>query len=174
MSAKWPRYEEGLTDEGAIAEIDWVVRMVTEIRVVRTEMNIPPSAQVPAELHDASEATRRRLAHYRDLIVRLARLSGIEAIDGSVAKGAAQIVVDEATVALPLAGVIDIAQERTRLTKELEKARSEAAKLEKKLANEQFLAKAPAEVVEEQRQRLAETTQARDKLAAALERLAGL
>lgn len=174
MSAAWPGYDDGLIDETAIAEIDWVIRLVSEIRAVRTEMNVPPSAQIPAELHDAGQMTRRHLADYRELVLRLARLSGIEAIDGPVAKGAAQIVVDEATVALPLAGVIDIGQERGRLSKELEKAKGEVTKLEKKLGNEQFVAKAPPEVVEEQRQRLTEATLARNKLAGALERLAGL
>jgi valyl-tRNA synthetase len=174
MLADWPSYDQALVDAAAIAEIGWVIRVVSEIRALRTEMNIAPGAQIPAELHDAGETTRRRLDAYRDLVVRLARLARIEIVDGPVAKGAAQIVVDEATVALPLAGVIDIAQERARLTKELDKAKAEAAKIEKKLGNEQFVAKAPPEVVEEQRQRLAEAAQASDKLAKALERLAGL
>lgn len=75
---------------------------------------------------------------------------------------------------MPLAGVIDVAQEEARLSKELDKATSEVTKIEKKLGNAQFIAKAPPEVVEEQRQRLADATQARDKLAGALERLAAL
>jgi len=174
MSADWPSYDDALIDEAAIGEIDWVVRLVSEIRAVRTEMNVPPSAQIPAELHDAGDVSRRRLDDYRDLVLRLARLSGIAPVDGPVAKGAAQIVIDEATVALPLAGIIDIAQERGRLAKELDKAKGEVSKLEKKLGNEQFVAKAPPEVVAEQRQRLADAALARDKLAGALERLAGL
>jgi valyl-tRNA synthetase len=174
MLADWPSYDGQIVDADAVAEIGWVVRVVSEIRALRTEMNVPPGTQIPAALHDAGETTRRRLAAYRDLVVRLARLSGIDAVDGAVAKGAAQIVVDETTVALPLAGVIDIGQERARLAKELEKTKAEAMKLEKKLGNEQFVAKAPPEVVEEQRQRLAEATQARDKLLKALDRLAGL
>jgi valyl-tRNA synthetase len=174
MLSDWPTFYEGLVDEKAIAEIDWIVRLVSAIRAVRTEMNVPPGAQIPATLHDAGDTTRRRLDAYRDLVLRLARLSSVEAIDGTVAKGAAQIVVDETTVALPLAGVIDVAQERSRLAKELDKAKGEIVKLEKKLGNEQFMAKAPPEVVEEQRQRLADATQARDKLAGAMERLAGL
>ncbi len=174
MSADWPSYDDALIDEAAIGEIDWVVRLVSEIRAVRTEMNVPPSAQIPAELHDAGDVSRRRLDDYRDLVLRLARLFRIEPVDGPVAKGAAQIVIDEATVALPLAGIIDIAQERGRLAKELDKAKGEVSKLEKKLGNEQFVAKAPPEVVAEQRQRLADAALARDKLAGALERLAGL
>src|SRR3546814_2350732 len=88
-------------------------------------MNVPPGAQIPATLHEAGEATRRRLGAYRDLVLRLARLSSVEVVDGPVAKGAAQIMLDETTVALPLAGVIDIAQERARLAKELDKRSEE-------------------------------------------------
>jgi valyl-tRNA synthetase len=84
-----------------------------------------------------------------------------------------QIVLDEATVLLPLAEVIDLDQERARLQREKEKAEGEIAKIDKKLANQQFLAKAPPEVIETQHERRAETTQLHDKLAAALERLAG-
>src|SRR5690606_22875207 len=103
MLSDWPSYPEAIVDEAAIAEIGWVIRLVSEIRTVRTEMNVPPAAQIPATLHDAGATTRARLEAYRDLIARLARLSSIAAVDGPVPKGAAQIVVDEATIALPLA-----------------------------------------------------------------------
>ena len=85
-----------------------------------------------------------------------------------------QIVLDEATVALPIADVIDIGQEKQRLQKEIAKAESEIQKLQKKLSNEQFLAKAPEEVVEEQRERLAEEESARAKLGDALKRLSAV
>src|SRR3546814_8385644 len=100
MLSDWPSFDDGLVDETAIAEIGWVVRLVSDIRTVRTEMNVPPGAQIPATLHEAGEATRRRLSAYRDLVLRLARLSSVEVVDGPVAKGAAQIMLDETTVAL--------------------------------------------------------------------------
>ncbi len=174
MLSDWPSFDDDLVDETAMAEIGWVIRLVSGIRTVRTEMNVPPGAQIPATLHEAGAATIRRLDAYRDLVLRLARLSGVDVVDGPVARGAAQIVLDETTVALPLAGVIDIAQERARLAKELAKAKSEIDKLEKKLGNAQFIAKAPPEVVEEQRQRLSDASQSREKLAGALARLAEL
>src|SRR3546814_1505165 len=98
-------------------------------------MNVPPSAQIPLILTGAGAETAARLQRYRDLILRLARLS--DARSGSeVSAGAVQGVLDEATLVLPIADVIDVAQERARLTKEIAKAEGEIAKIDKKLANE--------------------------------------
>src|SRR3546814_12950 len=94
------------------------------------------------------------------------------AFDRPVPKGSVQDVLDECSLVLPLAEVIDLAQERQRLQKELDKLKGEVVKLDKKLSNEQFLAKAPEDVVEEQRERLADSQQAVAKLQSALERLA--
>ena len=107
------------------------------------------------------------------LIRRLARLKDIT-VGGAIPKGAVQLVQDEATVALPIAGVIDIAQETQRLKKEIARAEGEILKLQKKLSNEQFLQKAPEAVVEEQRERLAEEESARAKLGDALKRLSAV
>src|SRR5581483_7549173 len=137
-------------------------------------MNVPPGAQVTLQVKDASDETRERIAQYGDLVRRLARAEQLDLIAADGPKGAAQIVLDEATVFLPLAGIIDIAKERTRLTKDLDKSKSEAEKIEKKLGNPQFIAKADPEVIEEQRAKLAEVGQTRAKLTQALERLAGI
>ncbi len=98
------------------------------------------------------------------------RLARVEAINLAHAplKGAAQILVGEATVSMPLAGIIDMDAERARLAKERDKAVKEIARIEGKLGNQQFMAKAPEEVVAEQRERLAEATQLRDRIDAAL------
>jgi valyl-tRNA synthetase len=109
-----------------------------------------------------------------DLVTGLARLSSAEVIDGEIPKGALQDVVDEATIALPIADVIDVAQEKARLAKEIARLDGEIAKFEKKLSNESFLGKAPPEVVEEQKERCAEAVTAREKLTAAHKRLAAL
>ncbi|MEA2782419.1 MAG: valyl-tRNA synthetase [Rhodospirillaceae bacterium] len=172
IAARWPSYSADLIDRDATEEIDWVIRLTSEIRAVRSEMNVPPGAQIPAVLRDAGPVTRARLAAYGDLVQRLARLSEIRG-DGE-ARGAVQIVVDEATVMLPLAGIIDIDRERARLKKEIDRVVGEAGKIEKKLGNAAFVAKAPPAVVEDQRERLAEATAARSKLASALERLEAL
>jgi len=173
VTAEWPNYDDALIDRNAAAEIDWVIRLVSEVRATRAEMNVPVAAQIPLLVKDAGAATRARLDAHRDIVGRLARLSESRIHDGEVPKGAVQIVLDEATVILPLAAVIDIGQERARLAREIDKVAGEIAKFDKKLVNENFLAKAPPEVVEEQRARRAESEALRDKLTAALGRLAG-
>jgi valyl-tRNA synthetase len=172
IAARWPIYSSAMVDNIATADLDWVIRLVSEIRAVRSEMSVPPAALLPAVVREASRATKERLEAYGDFIRRLARLSDLSL--GTRANGAVQIVVEEATVMLALAGHIDVERERARLSKEMNRMIGEARRLEQKLANVEFIAKAPPEVVEDQRERLAEATAARAKLASALERLASL
>ncbi len=177
ITSAWPSYGDDLLDADAAAGIDWVIRLISEVRAVRAEMNVPGGAEIPLLMRDANGTNQARLERHRDLIARLARLSSLEAQGGEVPPwapgGAVQIVLDEATVILPLADVIDVSKELARLKREVEKAEGEIVKLDKKLGNRQFLAKAPPDVVEEQKERRVETAQLRDKLAAALERLGG-
>ena len=152
--------------------MDWVVRLVTAVRAVRAEMNVPAGARIALGLRGAGPETAARLGRHREVIARLARLSEAAAADGEVPAGSVQMMLDEATVVLPLAGVIEFDKERARLDRELGKVGKERAKLESKLENEQFLARAPAHVVEEQRGRLDEACTAEARLKAALERIA--
>ena len=165
--------DSGLIDRAAEAEIDWLIRLISEIRAVRSEMNVPPGAKIELLVKDAGETTRARLEHHQGLISRLARISTISALDGDVPQGAVQTVIDEATVVLPLGDVIDIDQEQARLQREIAKLDGEIAKTQKKLSNSQFLSKAPAEVVAQQEERLSEGQSTRDRLSAALGRLGG-
>ena len=174
ITARWPDYADSLIDPTIDADLDWVIRLVTSVRAMRAEMNIPPGPMLTLLLRDAGAATRARLEKFGDLVRRLARADKIEVTDAEPPKGAAQIVLDEATIFVPLTGVIDIAQERARLSKELGKAKGEAEKIEKKLGNEQFLAKANPEVVAEQRQKLDDFNLAVTKLTQALDRLTGV
>jgi valyl-tRNA synthetase len=173
ITAAWPEYGDDLIDPRAGEEMDWVIQLISEIRGVRGDLHVPPGARMPLLVKDAGETIATRLNTYGDIILRMARLASIELTDASASNGAVPIFMDDTTAALPLGQVIDLAQERSRLERELEKAEGEIAKFDKKLANQQFLTKAPAEVVGEQRERRAETAQLRDKLAAALDRLAG-
>ncbi len=166
----WPNAAELPIDKAAATEMEWVIKLVTEIRSVRAEMNVPVAAKMNAVLVGAHSETQHRLATHADLVTRLARLESID-LASEIPDGAVQLVIDEATVALPLAGVIDIAAEQARLEKEIQKADSEIAKIDKKLANDSFVSKAPAHVIDEQRTRRADHAQAKEKLAAALERL---
>ena len=131
---------------------------------------MPPAAQIPMLLTGANETSTAWLDRHGALIRRLARLSSAATGD-TVPEGAVQLVHGEATAALPLADVIDIDQEKVRLKTAIAKSDGEIGKLEKKLDNQQFLAKAPEQVVEEQRERLTASQTTRAKLADALERL---
>ena len=173
MLESWPALGDELRAPDAEDEMAWVVRMVSEIRTVRSEMNVPPSAELPLTLTGASDSTITRLETHKNLLARLARLGEIS-ISDTVPGGAVQVIVDEATAALPIGDVIDVAQEVARLQKEIGKVDGEIAKIEKKLTNESFIAKAPATVVEEQRSRADDYRQSRTKLSEALDRLATL
>ncbi len=154
--------------------MDWVVRLISEIRAVRAELNVPPKARIPLLVKDAGEITRARLDTHQELVVRLARIADIEFTDGAGPEGAVQAVVDEATLFLPLGGVIDVDQETARLAREIDKVEGEIGRIDKKLANRNFVAKAPPEVVEENREKRAEYQQTRTTLTEALQRIAAL
>ena len=172
IAAPWPQPADGIGDAEAAREMDWVVRLVTAVRAVRAEMNVPAAARIALGLRGAAPETAERLSRHREVIARLARLSEVEAMEGEVPAGSVQMMLDEATIVLPLAGVIAFDKERARLDKELGKVGKEVAALERKLENEQFLARAPAHIVEEQRGRLDEARTAEARLQAALERIA--
>ncbi len=172
IESPWPRFD-GPADADADADMDWVARAITQIRSVRAEMNVPPKAEIPLVIRGGDDQARRRVDAHGALVTRLARLSGIGFSDGDVPPGSVQMVLDEATLVLPLAEIIDIGAEKARLEREIAGLDGEIGKFDKKLANEGFLAKAPAEVVEEQKERRAEAALNRDKIAEALERLSG-
>ena len=172
ITTPWPVYDPALIDAAANAEMDWVVRLISQIRAVRSEMNVPPAAKVPMLLKDAGEAARVALETHKDLILRLARLSDAGLLTGVVPKGAVQDVLDEATLILPIAEVIDLDAEKARLEKEIAKQDAEIDRFEKKLGNAKFVANAPAEVVEGEREKLGEAQATRGRLEEALKRLA--
>jgi valyl-tRNA synthetase len=170
-TSDWPAFDAGLADDGAKAEIDWLIRFISAIRSTRSDINVPASAIIPLILKDAGVDTLRRTAAYRGLIERMARVDASEPVREPPAGGAARIALDEMTIVLPLAGTIDIAVERARLEKEQKRIAGEIEKIDKKLGNEQFLTRAPEEVVTELRERRADYGVAAEKLRGALEML---
>jgi valyl-tRNA synthetase len=148
-------------------EIGWLVKLVSEVRSVRSEMNVPAGAKVPLVLIGGGAAARARAERHEATIKRLARIEAMTFADAAP-KGSAQIVIGETTAALPLAGIIDMAAERQRLSREIEKSRAEIRKVDAKFANESFMAKAPPEIVEENHQRKADFEATVKKLEAAL------
>ncbi len=146
----WPQPSN--EDASAAAEINWLVGLISEVRSVRSEMNVPAGAMVPLSVSGAHADTLDRLRTHDVVIKRLARCDAITHADMPLAS-AVQVLVGEATLSLPLAGVIDLKAERARLEREADRIRKEIAKIDAKLGNEQFMAKAKEEVIEEQRDR---------------------
>ncbi|HVV42224.1 MAG TPA: valine--tRNA ligase [Nitrobacter sp.] len=146
------RSKPDFRDDAAEAEIGWVVDLVTAIRSVRAEMNIPPATLTPLVLAGASADTRARAARWSDVVKRMSRLSDISFADRAP-EGAVQLLVRGEVAALPLKGVIDLAAERARLDKEIAKADADIERVDAKLANEKFVANAPEEIVEEEKEK---------------------
>jgi valyl-tRNA synthetase len=165
----WPALE-GLTDDKAEAEIGWVIDLITAIRSIRAEMNL--NAVIPVVLAGASAQTQALAQRWAEVIKRLARVSEISAAPTAPA-GSVQLVVRGEVAALPLKGVIDLAAERARLAKEMQKADADIARVDAKLNNPNFMARAPEEVVDEEKEKREEAVGRKAKIAEALERLKG-
>jgi valyl-tRNA synthetase len=140
------------SDPAAEAEIGWVVDLVTAIRSVRAEMNITPATLTPLVLANASAETKGRAERWNDVVKRMARLADISFAD-TAPEGAVQLLVRGEVAALPLKGVIDLSAEQARLEKELAKAEADIKRVDAKLSNEKFVANAPEEIVEEEREK---------------------
>jgi valyl-tRNA synthetase len=166
--ATWPSPD--FEDVEAADDINWLIDLVTGIRSVRSEMNVPPAAIAPLVVIGANATTRERLVRHDAAIKRLSRIGEISHGD-TAPKGSAQIVLAEATACLPLGSLIDLTAEAARLQKELAKVTEEIARLHKKLSNEKFVANAPEEVVEAEREKLVEYNEQQAKLSAALTRV---
>ena len=173
MTARWPDLGEALIDRAAEAEIGLIIAAVSEGRSVRAELNVPPGARPDLLIIEASPEQRDVLARSAPVICQTLRVASVQAVDRAP-DGAIPFVVDGATLALPVAAFIDLAAERARLTKEIATLASDVERTAKKLDNADFVARAPEEVVEENRERMAEAQAAKGKLEAALQRLAGV
>ncbi len=167
--SKWPSLA-GLIDDKAEVEIGWVIDLITAIRSVRAEMNI--TAQIPLVLAGASTETKGRAERWAEFIKRLAHVSEIS-WTLAAPQGSVQLVVRGEVAALPLKGIIDLSAERARLDKEMAKADADIARVDAKLSNPNFVARAPEEVVEEEKEKREQAVARKAKIAEALERLKG-
>jgi valyl-tRNA synthetase len=152
--------------------MEWVVAAISEVRAARTEWNVPPAARVPLFVKDAEPVVADRLQRHREHFIRLARVEEIEAVK-DMPVGGIQIVVEGATLILRPGGVIDLTREKARLEREIARLNAEIDKIAAKLANPGFLAKAPPDIVEEQREREVEARRDRDRRLVAYGRLEG-
>ncbi len=169
----WPVYGTELVDPEADGEMGWIVALIDEIRSVRAQMHVPAGARVPLIQLDLSPAQTATLERDRALVAKLARVERFEAA-AEAPRGAVTLTVRGASFCLPLADVIDIAAERDRLGKAADKLAKEAAGIRAKLGNPAFVAKAPEEVVDENRARLEAAEEELGILRAAQARLAAL
>ena len=164
--AKWPMADARALDPAADAEIEWLIRLVSEVRAARTELNVPPGARLPFAVAGAGVETRARVDRNAAIIGRLARIEEQVAIGGE-----AQVVVDEATFTLALGDVIDLAAEKARLTKAVGAAEKDRDALAARLGNASFTERAKPEAVEKARADHAERAAEAERLRAALGRL---
>jgi valyl-tRNA synthetase len=173
ITSAWPTHEDALVNEEASSEINWVIDLITGVRSVRQEMNVPAGAKIPLIFIGASTDNNARLTRNEDILKHLARLSDVTTADAAP-KGAVQIVHGDGVAALPVADFIDIAAEKARLEKEQARIEAEISGIDKKLANKNFVERAPAAVVEEQHTRRVAFVAELEKLGAALDKLKDL
>jgi valyl-tRNA synthetase len=167
----WPTFQ--YHDGAAQAEISWLIETTTAIRSARAEMNVPPGAKLPVLVAGAPADIIDRLERQQTALMRLARLETIDLVE-AVDPQSVQVLVGETTLCLKVGSVIDIPAEQARLDKEMAKVAADVAKLSGKLGNENFLSRAPADVVQGERDKLAEAENHRAHLLSALDRLNSL
>lgn len=178
MSQAYPKFDDALIDRVAEDEIDLAIRLIGNIRGVRSEMNVPPAAEVPIYLVDASNAMKAAVTAQEAQVKRLARVAAVE-FKGqgdveTIAKGAIQTVVDGVTVFVSVADFIDVAAEKSRLEKEIDGKTKYIKGQEGKLSNESFVSRAPEHIVATEKAKLEEARDTLAKLQEAHARIAAM
>ena len=170
MLENWPQIPENLMNKDADAEINWVIKAITGIRSVRSEMNVPAGSKIPLIISGSNKLTQQRIDRHNDVLKRLARLDRIT-LQNDFPEGSIQSIVEEAVFAIHLNEVIDVNAETDRLKKEITKVEKEISKISGKLNNQGFLKKAPDAVIQENKSRLLDEQSKLEKLETALGRL---
>ncbi|WP_336276596.1 valine--tRNA ligase [Bartonella sp. CB178] len=165
---RWP--EVTFSDEEAASDINWLIDVITEIRSVRFEMNIPVATLAPLVIVEGGEITRERLQRYDAVLKKLARIETIS-FSEKVPATSAQLIFGEATFCLPLGQLIDLEAERARLIKDIKKIEQDIEKTSVKLNNPKFVANARNEIVDAEKNRIVALRAAKKKVSVALERL---
>lgn len=170
--AAWPEYDEALEAPEAVKEMELLMDIIRAVRNVRAEVNVPMSKKVELLIKPSAEAEAAIVSRNEEFIRRFCGTSMLETGLGLAAPDKAMTaIVTGAELYLPLAGLIDISQEIARLEKELATLISEVERVEKKLGNVGFVAKAPAKVIEEERAKMTDYAGKRDKVLARIEEL---
>ncbi|WP_019590673.1 valine--tRNA ligase [Thioalkalivibrio sp. ALE20] len=168
----WPAQDGFPRDATATAELDWVKDFITGLRRIRAEMDIAPGKPLPVLVKNWSDADRERYQRHRALLEFLGKPEDVTWLDAAdEAPESAMALVDEMQLLIPLAGLIDKDAELARLDKEIDKLDKNLEQSEKRLSNESFVDRAPAEVVQKERDRVAEMQATREQLATQRERI---
>jgi valyl-tRNA synthetase len=174
MGASWPEPRE-ISYIQESQDIEWLIRVITEVRSIRAEMNVPAASHLSLSFYDAGPDIHRRVREYEDLLLKLARLKDIkvftESLTSDESQNAAQAIIEDTTLLIPLEEAIDLKAEKERLTKEIKKTKDEMSAIEKKLSNQEFISRAPQDIVETQQERLDSARLTLQKLEQALGRM---
>ncbi|SMX43828.1 valine--tRNA ligase [Maliponia aquimaris] len=174
VHADWPTYSAAeIVDPAAEAEMSWVIALIEGVRSARAQMHVPAGLHVPMLVKGLSEAEQTAWDNNAALILKLARIEGLTAVE-EFPKGCITVPVGGATFGLPLADIIDVGEEKARLEKTLGKLAKEISGLKGRINNPKFVESAPEEVVEEARENLAARVGEEAQLKEALARLAEL
>ncbi|MBQ9732174.1 MAG: valine--tRNA ligase [Alphaproteobacteria bacterium] len=168
----WPQVKE--VDIQVMSDIDWAIDLISVIRSLRAEMNLPAGARLNVFLKDVNLQSQQNLKEFKTIVCSLARLDNLDILQGEITSDMVQSVFRETSVLLPLKGVVDFAAERERLNKELESLNKNLEGYARKLDNPSFVERAPQAVVEEEKRRQAEALENKSKVESALARIANL
>ncbi len=172
--AQWPVYDEALEAPQSAKEMELLMDIIRAVRNIRAEVNVPMSKKIELLVKPSNEAALAILVKNEEYISRFCGTSSLEiSVAITAPEKAMSAIVTGVELYLPLAGLIDISQEIIRLEKELKTLNSEVERVEKKLANEGFVAKAPAQVIEEERAKMQDYVEKRDKVLARISELRG-
>ncbi|NVK10862.1 MAG: valine--tRNA ligase [Gammaproteobacteria bacterium] len=163
MLAAYPEFNSANVDTDAESDIEWLKSFIEGIRTIRGEMNIAPSKAIPVLVKDASSQDVARIEQYSNFLIKLAKLEAVQIADDNPPLSATALVGDM-SILVPMAGLIDVNAEIARLEKDLAKLDNEITRLSGKLSNEGFVAKAPAAVIDKEREKLAIATDAKSKI----------
>ena len=165
MLQPFPEYQPEATDAAAMEDLEWIKQLIIAVRNIRAEMNIAPSKPLEILLRNTNAQEQRRVEENRTFIQSLARLDNITLLaDGDKGPVSVTKLVGQAELLIPMAGLIDKDAELARLAKEIEKVNGEVARIESKLGNEGFVARAPEAVIAKEREKLAGYAEAKRKL----------
>ena len=175
MLRPYPEADDTAADDAAVADIEWVKQFILGIRQIRGEMDISPGKMLPVLLQQAGDSDRDRAAQLAPLLQRVGRVESINLLaDGDEPPAAATALLGDMRLLVPMQGLIDVEAERARLDKQMEKTRAELKKANGKLANENFVNNAPAAVVAQERDRVAEFEKTITQLTEQLQKLDAL